>query len=156
MDKKVILTYDGLRELEDELKLLKGEKRKEIAERIKEARSQGDLSENAEYDAAKDEQARIEGRIASIEKMLRNVEVIEDSDGDGVTVVLGSRVTLLDIEFNEEVNYQIVGAAESNPEKNRISNESPLGRGLIGQKAGDDIEIDAPMGIIKYKILFIT
>lgn len=156
MDKKVILTYEGLKNLEDELKILKGEKRKEIAERIKEARSQGDLSENAEYDAAKDEQARIEGRIMSIEKMLGDVEVIKESDIDSGIISLGSTVTILDLEFNEELVYQIVGAAESNPEKNRISNESPLGNGLIGQKEGDTIDIDAPMGIIKYKIISIS
>jgi len=156
MDKKFALTYDGIRELEEELKVLKVTKRKEIAQKIKEARGQGDLSENAEYDAAKDEQARMESRIVAIEKMLRNAEVIDEEELDKETVTLGSRVTLFDVEFQEEITYHIVGSAEANPEKNRISNESPLGMGLIGQKADSEVEIEAPMGIIKYKILTIA
>ena len=156
MDKKFALTYDGIKELEEELKVLKVTKRKEIAQKIKEARGQGDLSENAEYDAAKDEQARTEARIVAIEKMLRNAEVIDEEDMDKETVALGSKVTLFDEEFQEEITYHIVGSAEANPEKNRISNESPLGMGLIGQKAGEAVEIDAPAGIIKYKILAIS
>ncbi|MCL2376004.1 MAG: transcription elongation factor GreA [Defluviitaleaceae bacterium] len=155
-DKKFALTYDGIRELEEELKMLKVSKRKEIAQKIKEARAQGDLSENAEYDAAKDEQARIEARIVAIEKMLRNAELIDEEEIDKDTVALGSKVTLYDEEFEEEVTYHIVGSAEANPEKNRISNESPLGMGLIGNKVGDAVEIDAPAGIIKYKILAIA
>ena len=153
MDKKFVLTYDGIKELEEELKVLKITKRKEIAQKIKEARGQGDLSENAEYDAAKDEQARTEARIVAIEKMLRNAEVIDEEDIDKETITLGSKVTLFDVEFEEEVTYHIVGSAEANPEKLRISNESPLGAGLIGHKVGDSVEIDAPAGIIKYKIL---
>ena len=156
MDKKFALTYDGIKELESELKVLKVTKRKEIAQKIKEARGQGDLSENAEYDAAKDEQARMESRIVAIEKMLRNAEVIDEEELDKETVTLGSRVTLFDVEFQEEITYHIVGSAEANPEKNRISNESPLGSGLIGQKVGDDVEIDAPAGLIKYQILAIS
>ena len=156
MDKKVALTYDGIRELEEELKVLKVTKRKEIAQKIKEARSQGDLSENAEYDAAKEEQARAEARIVVIEKMLRNAEVIDEEELDKDTIRLGSKVTLFDEEFDEEVTYHIVGPAESNPEKNRISNESPLGNGLIGRKAGDEVEIDAPMGLLKFKVLTIV
>ena len=156
MDKKFALTYDGIKELEEELKVLKVTKRKEIAQKIKEARGQGDLSENAEYDAAKEEQARAESRIAAIEKMLRNAEVIDEEDLDKEAVTLGSKVTLFDEEFEEEITYHIVGSAEANPEKNRISNESPLGMGLIGHKAGTAVEIDAPMGIIKYKILAIS
>jgi len=155
-DKKFALTYDGIRELEEELKTLKVTKRKEIAQKIKEARAQGDLSENAEYDAAKDEQARIEARIVAVEKMLRNAEVIDEEEIDKDTVALGSKVTLYDEEFEEEITYHIVGSAEANPEKNRISNESPLGMGLIGRKAGDAVEIDAPAGIIKYKVLAIV
>ena len=156
MEKKFALTYAGILELEAELKELKVVKRKEIAEKIKEARGQGDLSENAEYDSAKDEQARMEARIVVIEKMLRNAEVIDDEDIDKDIIGLGSKVTLLDVEYDEEIMYQIVGSAEANPEKNRISNESPLGRGLIGQRAGIEIEIDAPAGIVKYKILAIS
>jgi len=156
LDKKVVLTYEGIKALEDELKVLKVEKRKEIAQKIKEARGQGDLSENAEYDAAKDEQAKAEARIAAIEKLLRNAEAIDEEEIDRETVTLGSKVTLFDEEFEEEITYQIVGSAEANPEKNKISNESPLGMGLIGQKAGVAVEIDAPAGIIKYKILAIS
>ena len=156
MDKAVALTYEGIQELEAELKELKVNRRKDIAQKIKDARAQGDLSENAEYDAAKDEQAKIEARIVAIEKMLRNAVLIDQEDADKDTVGLGSKVTLFDEEFEEEVTYHIVGSAEANPEKNRISNESPLGMGLIGHKAGVAVEIDAPMGIIKYKILAIS
>jgi len=156
MDKKFVLTYDGIKELEDELKVLKVTKRKEIAEKIKEARGQGDLSENAEYDAAKDEQARMEARIVIIEKMLRNAEVIDEEDIDKETVTLGSKVTLFDFDFNEEITYHIVGSAEANPEKNRISNESPVGGGLLGMKIGETVEIEAPAGVMKYKILTIS
>jgi len=155
LDKKFALTYDGIRELEEELKMLKVTKRKEIAEKIKEARGQGDLSENAEYDAAKDEQARMEARIVVIEKMLRNAEVIDEDDNDKETVTLGSKVALFDFEFDEEVTYHIVGSAEANPERNRISNESPLGSGLLGHKVGETLDIEAPAGIMKYKILAI-
>jgi len=153
MAKKFALTYDGIKDLEDELKLLKGSKRKEVAEKIKEARAQGDLSENAEYDAAKDEQARMEARIAVIENMLRNAEVIDDDDTDSDTVGLGSKVVVFDEEFQEELHYHIVGSAEANPEKGRVSNESPLGVGLIGKKAGETIEVHAPAGVLKFKIL---
>ncbi|MDR2182560.1 MAG: transcription elongation factor GreA [Clostridiales bacterium] len=156
MDKMVALTYEGIKDLEQELKNLKVERRKDIAQKIKDARAQGDLSENAEYDAAKDEQARIEARIVSIEKMLRNAVLIDQEDADKDTVGLGSKVTLFDEEFKEEITYHIVGSAEANPEKNRISNESPLGMGLLGRKGGEAVEIDAPMGIIKYKILAIS
>ncbi|MCL2573527.1 MAG: transcription elongation factor GreA [Defluviitaleaceae bacterium] len=156
MDKKVALTYEGIRDLEEELTMLKVTRRKDIAQKIKEARAQGDLSENAEYDAAKDEQARIEARIVAIEKMLRNAVLIDQDDTDKDTVNLGSKVTLLDMEFDEEITYHIVGSAEANPEKNRISNESPLGMGLIGHRVNDVVEIDAPIGIIKYKILAIA
>jgi len=156
MDKKFVLTYEGIKELEEELKVLKVTKRKEIAEKIKEARGQGDLSENAEYDAAKDEQARMEARIVVIEKMLRNAEVIDEDDSDKETVTLGSKVTLFDYDFDEEIMYHIVGSAEANPERNRISNESPLGNGLLGHKVGDILDIEAPAGLMKYKILAIS
>jgi transcription elongation factor GreA len=156
MEKKFVLTYDGIKELEEELKGLKGPKRKEIAQKIKEARGQGDLSENAEYDAAKDEQAKMEARIAVIEKMLRNAEVIDEEEANGDLIALGSKVLLFDEEFEEEVNYHIVGSAEANPEKHRISNESPLGQGLLGQKVGADVAIEAPAGIIKFRVLAIS
>ena len=156
MEKKVVLTYEGIRELEEELKVLKVTKRKEIAQKIKEARSQGDLSENAEYDAAKDEQARAEARIVVIEKMLRNAEVIDEEELDRDSIMLGSKVTVLDMEFDESLTYTIVGTAETNPSKNRISNESPVGAALLGRKAGDVVEIDAPAGVIKFKVLEIN
>ncbi|MCL2415619.1 MAG: transcription elongation factor GreA [Defluviitaleaceae bacterium] len=155
-EKKVVLTYEGIRELEEELTMLKVSKRKEIAQKIKEARSQGDLSENAEYDAAKDEQARVEARIIAIEKMLRNAELIDEEDMDKEVITLGSKVTLYDKEFDENVTYTIVGSAEANPSKKRISNESPLGNGLLGHKADDEIEIEAPDGIIKYRVVSFT
>ena len=153
MEKKYVLTYEGIEKLEAELKELKMNGRKDIAQKIKEARAQGDLSENAEYDAAKDEQAKMEARIVIIENMLRNAEVIDEDDADGDTISLGNKVTLFDEEYQEEVTYHIVGSAEANPAQNRISNESPLGRGLLGQKAGDVVDIDAPAGSIKFKIL---
>ena len=156
MDKKFVLTYDGIKELEEELKVLKVTKRKEIAEKIKEARGQGDLSENAEYDAAKDEQARMEARIVVIEKMLRNAELIDEEDADKETVALGNKVTLFDYDYDEEITYHIVGSAEANPERNRISNESPLGSGLLGHKIGETVDIEAPAGIMTYKILGIS
>lgn len=152
MDKKVVLTREGLKNLEDELQELKITRRKEIAEKIKEARSQGDLSENAEYDSAKDEQAEVEARIINIEKMLRNAEVIDDSDVDHTLINVGSRILLCDMEFNDEVEYLIVGSAEANPMQGKISNESPLGRILLGHRAGEIVEVNAPAGIIKYKI----
>ena len=156
MEKKYVLTYEGIKELEAELKELKVSGRKDVAQKIKEARAQGDLSENAEYDAAKDEQARMEARIVVLEKMLRNAEVIDEDEAAGDSVSLGSKVRLFDEEFQEEITYHIVGSAEANPEKNRISNESPLGQGLLGQKVDAAVEIQAPAGIMKYKILEIS
>ena len=155
-DKKTVLTRAGLTELEEELRILKTIRRKEIAEKIKEARGQGDLSENAEYDAAKDEQAHAEARIVTIEKMLRNVEVIEEVDLDKDKVNLGSTVRLYDEEFAEEVQYLLVGSAEANPLDGRISNESPLGEALIGHKVGDTVTVEAPAGLIQFKIVGIA
>lgn len=155
-EKKIVLTYTGLKELEDELQDLKVVRRKEVAEKIKEARGQGDLSENAEYDSAKEEQAEIEARIVQLEKMLRNAEVIDEEDIDTETISLGGRVTLLDMEFDEEVTYMIVGSAEADPPKGKISNESPLGMALLGHKADETIDVDAPDGIIKFKVLSIN
>ena len=152
-EKKTVLTYEGLKERENELKILKTIKRKEVAEKIKEARGQGDLSENAEYDAAKEEQASIEERIVFLEKLLRNVEIIEEGELDKTLVAIGSKITLLDMEYNEEVEYVIVGSEEANPATGRISNESPLGAALIGHKEGDTVTVDAPAGPIKYKLL---
>lgn len=155
-EKKTVLTYSGLKELEDELQDLKVVRRKEVAEKIKEARGQGDLSENAEYDSAKEEQAEIEARIVQLEKMLRNAEVIDEEDISSDVISLGCRVTLLDIEFNEEIVYMIVGSAEADPSKGKISNESPLGRTLLGHKAEETVEVEAPDGVINYKVLKIN
>ena len=155
-DKKIMLTYEGLKELENELALLKTSKRKEIAEKIKEARGQGDLSENAEYDAAKDEQARVEARIAILDKMLRNAEVIDEDDIDRNSIGIGSKVVLYDCELDCNVEYAIVGSAEANPMSGRISNESPLGMVLLGKALDETVEFNAPDGVMKYKILQIA
>jgi transcription elongation factor GreA len=155
-DKKTVLTYDGLKKLEEELHELKVVRRKDVAAKIKEARGQGDLSENAEYDAAKDEQAEIEARIALIEKILRNAEVIDEEDLDQDSVSIGSKVRILDMEYNEEVEYLIVGSTESDPMGGRISNESPLGMALLSKKCGDTVTVDAPQGSLQYKVLQIA
>jgi len=155
-EKKTVLTFDGLKKLEEELQELKVVRRKDVAGKIKEARAQGDLSENAEYDAAKEEQAEIEARIALIEKMLRNAEVIDEDDLDGDSIGIGSKVKVLDMEFDEEIEYTIVGSTEADPVNGLISNESPLGEALLGQKDGDTIVVDAPQGQLKYKVLGIA
>lgn len=152
-DKKNILTLEGLKTLEDELQDLKVNRRHEVAEKIKEAREQGDLSENAEYDAAKDEQRDIEARIEEIEKILKNAEVVADEDVDLNKISIGCRVKILDMEFNDELVYRIVGSTEANSLKGKISNESPVGRALIGAKKGQTIEVETQVGVLKYKIL---
>jgi len=154
-EKKTVLTYAGLKSLEEELQELRTVRRKDVAEKIKEARGQGDLSENAEYDAAKEEQAEIEARIAIIEKMLRNAELIDEDDLDVDTVGVGSTVKLLDVEFNEELKYMIVGSLEADPFAGKISNESPLGHAILQKRVGDSVTVDAPDGAIHYKILSI-
>ena len=154
--KKHILTSKGMEALEDELQDLKVVKRKEIAQKIKEAREQGDLSENAEYDAAKDEQRSIEARIEELEKIIKNAEVIDESAIDNDTVSIGSTVKFYDEEFDEELEYRIVGSTESDILKGLISNESPLGKALIGSKIGEEIEVEAAEGISKYRILGIS
>lgn len=155
-EKKVVLTYEGLKKREEELEELKTVRRKEVAEKIKEARGQGDLSENAEYDAAKEEQGEIEARIALLEKMLRNAEVIDDEEVSSDIISVGSRVKLYDNEFEEEVEYTIVGSAEADPMENKISNESPVGMGLLGHKTGDSVVIETPDGEISFKVLDIN
>jgi len=155
-EKKTVLTQEGLKKLETELQELKLVRRKDVAAKIKEARGQGDLSENAEYDAAKEEQAEIEARISTIEKMLRNAEVIDEEDIDKDSIGLGSKVKILDIEYNEEVEYLIVGSTEADPTGGRISNESPLGMALLKRKRDETISVDAPDGVIKYKVLDIS
>ena len=159
-EKKVVLTYEGLKQREQELEELKTVRRKdlmrEVAEKIKEARGQGDLSENAEYDAAKEEQGEIEARIAQLEKMLKNAEVIDDEELSSDVVSVGSKVRVYDKEFEEEVEYVIVGSAEADPMNNKISNESPVGMGLLGHKIGDEIKIETPDGEIEFTVLGIN
>lgn len=152
-DKKNILTYEGLKNLEDELQDLKVYRRKEVAQKIKEAREQGDLSENAEYDAAKDEQRDIEARIEEIEKILKNAEVVVEEDVDLDKINIGCRVTIKDLEYDDDLVYKIVGSTEANSLKGKISNESPVGRALIGAKKGEVIEVETQAGVLKYKIL---
>lgn len=152
-DKKRILTYSGLKALEEELQHLKVVKRKQVAEKIKEARGQGDLSENAEYDAAKDEQGEIESRIAELEIILKNAEVIDEDEVDLSTVSIGCKVRLYDLEYEEEVDYAIVGSTEADPLRGKISNESPVGAKLIGAKQGDVVVTSTPAGTVRFKIL---
>ena len=147
-----MLTYEGLKKLEDELQDLKVNKRQEVAQKIKEAREQGDLSENAEYDAAKDEQRDIEARIEEIEKILKNAEVIDEDEFDSETVNFGSEVTLHDMEIDEDVVYKIVGSTEADILKNKISNESPLGIALMKKRIGDVVTVEAPDGNFDYMI----
>ena len=154
--KKNIMTFAGLRALEDELFDLKVYKRKEVAQKIKEAREQGDLSENAEYDAAKDEQRDIEARIEELEKLLKNVEVVGQDEVDADTVGLGSRVKLYDVEMDEEVEYTIVGSTEADALNGKISNESPVGAALIGSKVGETIVVETISGDLEFKILEIA
>ena len=151
--KKNILTKEGLAKYEEELHELKTVKLKEVAEKLKEAREQGDLSENAEYDAAKDEQRDIAARIEVIEKILKNAEVIDDSDVDINKISIGCTVKLKDLEFDEEIEYKIVGSSEANSLKGKISNESPVGKALIGAKVGDTVKVDVGGNIFKYKVL---
>ncbi len=152
-EKKNILTYKGLQDLENELQDLKVNKRREIAAKIKEARAQGDLSENAEYDAAKDEQRDIEARIEEIEKILKNAEVIDEDEVDLDTVNVGCHVKILDIELKEEIEYDIVGSTQANSLKGSISNESPLGAALLGTKIGDVVVASTEFGDFEYKVL---
>ncbi|HCC00088.1 MAG TPA: transcription elongation factor GreA [Ruminococcaceae bacterium] len=156
MAKQYVLTDAGLKKLEDELEELKTVKRKEIVEKIKVALSFGDLSENSEYDEAKNEQAMVEARILTIEAMLKNVKLIDDEQIDTEVVNLGSRVQVFDEEFDESVEYQIVGSTESDPDESKISDESPVGRALIGHKVNDLVEVETPGGTIKLKVEKIT
>ena len=153
MTKKNILTSEGLKKLEDELDDLIVVKRKEVAQKIKEAREQGDLSENAEYDAAKDEQRDIEARIEEIEKILKNAEIVDEDEVDTETINIGCQVKILDLEFDEELTYKIVGSTEANSLKGKISNESPVGKALIGKKVGDLVSVETQVGIVQYKVL---
>jgi transcription elongation factor GreA len=151
--KEIFLTYEGLRKLEEELEQLKGEKRREIAERIRQALAFGDISENSEYDEAKNEQAQNEVRIVQLENMLKYAVVIDEDEVDTDAVRLGTRVKIYDMEFDEEVDYQIVGSTEADPSSYKISNDSPVGRALIGKKAGDIVEVAVPDGTVRLKVL---
>jgi transcription elongation factor GreA len=151
--KKFLMTYEGVKKLEEELEFLKTIKRVEIKEKIKVARSFGDLSENAEYDEAKNEQAFVEGRIAQLENMLKNASVVDEADIPTDKVGVGSIVKVKDFEFDEIMDLSIVGSAEANPAESKISNESPVGKSLIGKKVGDVIEVPIPDGMSKYEIL---
>jgi transcription elongation factor GreA len=156
VQKKQVLSVEGYKKYEEELLYLKGVRRAEIAEKIKDAREQGDLSENAEYDAAKDEQRDIEMRIDEIESILANSEVIDKSDFKKGTIGIGSHVKILDVKADEEIEYDIVGATEANSLGGKISNESPLGAALLGKKKGDEIEVKLARGSLKVKILKVS
>ncbi len=151
--KKNLMTYEGLKALEDELHDLKVVKRKEVAEKIKEAREQGDLSENAEYDAAKDEQRDIEARIEEIEKLLKNAEVVVEDEVDVDKINVGCTVSVLDVEYDEEIEFRIVGSSEANSLKGKISNESPVGKALMGKGVGAVVNVETQAGEFQYKIL---
>ena len=154
-NKKNLLTREGLKKYEDELQELKVVKRAEVSQKLKEARAQGDLSENAEYDAAKDEQRDIEARIYELEQLLKNVEVVDvdEKEVDGKKIAFGSTVKILDKELKQEMTVTIKGASEADSLNGSISNESPLGKALIGAKKGETISVEAPVGVIKYKIV---
>lgn len=154
--KQVFLTPEGLIKLENELDVSKTVRRKEIATRIKTALDFGDLSENSEYDQAKNEQAQLEERIAKIETMLRNAKLIDEDEITTDVVSIGSKVVVNDLEYDEKMEYVIVGSAEADPFKGKISNESPLGSALLGKKPGDQVEVKVPDGSIKYEVLSIT
>ena len=152
-NKSVVLTYEGVKKIEEELEFLKTVRRKEVTQKIKTAISFGDLSENAEYDEAKNEQAFLEGRIATLENMLRNAKVLDDDDIKTDFVSMGSVVKVKDVEFEDELEFPIVGSAEADPKDMKISNEAPIGRGLLGKKVGDKVEIQVPDGIATYESL---
>jgi len=155
-EKEVILTPEGLMNLEKELEYLRTTKRREVADRIKQAIEFGDITDNSEYEDAKNEQAFVEGRIATLEKMLRNAKLIEGPDGDHDEVAVGSRVVLKDLDLGDVEEYTIVGSAEANPSKQRISNESPVGRAVLGKAVGSVVEVLVPAGTVKYQVLQIA
>lgn len=156
MAKQVMVTAEGLKQLEAELDYLKGEKRKEIAEKIKIARSYGDLSENSEYDDAKNEQAILEARIVTIEATLKNAVVIDEEGMNNEHIHIGSKVRLENIKFGREVEYKIVGSNESAPSEGKISDESPVGMALLGHSVGDVVEVETPSGVLGFKVLDIS
>jgi len=153
LEKEVLLSNEGLRKVEQELEHLKSVRRREVAERIKQAREFGDISENSEYEDAKNEQAFIEGRILTLEKMLRNAKIIEEPVGDPEVVTIGTQVTLRDLDENETYEYEIVGSTEADPAENRISNESPVGKALLGAHVGQVVAIGVPAGTLRVEVL---
>ena len=155
-NKQIMLTDEGLSKLENELEMLKTQKRQEVAEKIKVARGFGDLSENSEYDAAKEEQAQVEARIVQLENMLKNAKVIDQDDIDLTKVSIGTKVKVYDEEFDEELEYNIVGSTEADPDLFKISDESPVGRALIGRCIDEVVDVETPGGIVKFKILSIS
>lgn len=155
-NKEIVVTHAGLAALEAELEDLKTVKRKEVAEKIKVARGFGDLSENSEYDEAKNDQAMVEARIADIESMLKNVKIIDQDELTTELIHIGSKVQVKDVEFDEVCTYQIVGSSEADPSNGRISDESPVGKGLLGHKVGETVEIETPAGVMQYEILGIS
>lgn len=152
-NKEIVLTYEGLKKLEQELEYLKSEKRQEVAKKIQEALGFGDLSENAEYDEAKNEQASVEMRIIQIENMLKNAKIIDEDEITTDVISVGVKVKLLDIDEDEKVEYYLVGSTEADPSEFKVSNESPLGKALVGKKVGEIVDVSAPGGVIKYKVL---
>lgn len=152
-EKQIILTVEGLKKIEHKLDHLKSVRRREVAERIKQAIEFGDISENSEYEDAKNEQAFIEGEIITLEKMLRNSKVIDEGAIDTEVVSLGTTVILRDLEFGDELEYTLVGSAEADPTELKISNESPVGQAILGQKVGSVVEVNVPAGILKYEIM---
>lgn len=156
MAKPILLTDEGLKKLEEELEMLKTVRRKEIAEKIKVALSFGDLSENSEYDEAKNDQAMTEARIADIESMLKNVKLIDEEELTTEIIHIGSKVRVNDVEFDEVCDYQIVGSSEADPANGRISDESPVGKSLLGHKIGDRVEVETPGGVVVYEVLEIS
>ncbi len=154
-EREIMLTEEGYKKLEEELQQLKGPKKMEVAERIKVAREFGDISENSEYDDAKNEQALLEARILEVENTLRHAKIVDDDDISTRKVGVGTLVTVHDYDFDEDVSYGIVGATEVDIAENKISNESPVGKALMGKKKGDEIEVETPGGIVKYKVVSI-
>src|SRR5690625_1479118 len=155
-EKEVVLTAEGLARLEKELQHLKTVRRREVAQRIQQALEFGDISENSEYDDAKNEQAFVEGRIITLEKMLRNSRVVDEESVDASIITIGSKVTVKDLDSGEVMAFMVVGSAESDPNDNRISNESPVGRALIGKGVGTGVEVDVPVGKLSFEIQEVT
>ncbi len=151
--KEVILTAEGFKNLQEEIEFLQNDKRREIAERIRVAREFGDIAENAEYDAAKNDQAHLEARIAMLEERLANARVVTKKEIKSGEVSIGTKVRLRDVKANKTIEYHIVGSAEANPAENKLSNESPVGKAIMGRKKGETVEVAAPRGKLKFKIM---